>query len=345
MRIRIHLPALLAFAAALAAAPACAQAVHGRVAETGTGQPVGGAVVMLLDEQGVRVAATLTGADGAYALRAGAEGTYTVRAQRVSYADATSPALTLRAGEDVEQALTMEPRGLVLEPLLVNGLRRECAIRPEGGAEAAVVWEELRKALDAAAVAEEGRRYGFRKRLFTRTRTLFQRRIVDAREWTTPDYSTEPFQTAPVERLARHGFVEGATGDSVVFHVPDARTLLSDAFLDHHCFRLRERRGSIGLEFAPTADRTLPDVRGTLWLDRRTAGLRRVEYTYVNLPYENPGDALGGELHFEQLPDGAWIVRRWFVRMPRLRATEDGEIYVPAFIEQGGEVIGIRPVP
>jgi hypothetical protein len=339
MRIHISSPTLLALA--LAAAPASAQAVHGRIVETGTGQPVGGAVVMLMNENGARVAATLTDAEGAYALRASADGTYTVRAQRVSYADAASSALSLRADAEVEQSLAMEPRGLVLEPLLVNGLQRECTIRPEGGAEAAVVWEELRKALDAAAVAEERQRYAFRKRLYRRNRTLSRRYVTDAREWGT-EYSTEPFHTAPVERLARYGYVEGA-GDSLVFHVPDAQTLLSDGFLDNHCFSLRERRGSVGLDFAPTADRTLPDIRGTLWLDRRTASLRRLEYTYVNLPYENPENALGGEVVFEQLPDGAWIVRRWVVRMPRFRVLQSGETYVPALIEQGGEVVGIRP--
>lgn len=340
MRILPHVSTLLAFAAVLAAAPAAAQSVRGRVAETGTGQPVAGAVVMLLDEAGARVAATLTDADGTYALRAASPGTYALRAERVGYATATAPALTLSAGAEAEQALAMEPRGLVLEPLLVSGLQRECTIRPEGGAEAAVVWEELRKALDAAAVAEEGQRFAFRKRHYRRNRSVSRRYVSDSEEWAS-DYSTEPFHTAPVERLARYGYVEGA-GDSLVFHVPDARTLLSEGFLDHHCFSLRERRGSVGLDFAPTADRTLPDIRGTLWLDRRTASLRRLEYTYVNLPYENPEGALGGEVVFEQLPDGAWIVRRWVVRMPRFRVTQSGVAYVSSLIEQGGEVVGTR---
>jgi Carboxypeptidase regulatory-like domain len=343
--MRLHILPLAALAAAvLAAGHADAQAVHGRVTEP-AGQPVSGAVVMLLDANGVRVAATLSDAQGGYALQAGAPATYSVRAERVGYAAAASGALALEAGASTEQALVMEPRELVLEPLVVTGVGRECTIRPQGAAEAAVVWDELRKALDAAAVGEERRRYAFRRRLFRRDRTLHHRRIIQSQVWTTPEFGTEPFHATPVERLARHGYVESAAGDSMVFHVPDARTLLSDAFLDHHCFRVRERRGSVGLEFAPTADRTLPDVRGTLWLDRRTARLRRLEYTYVNLPYENPDDALGGELEFEQLPDGAWIVRRWVVRMPRLRGTERGQVYVPALVEQGGEVIGIQPQP
>jgi hypothetical protein len=330
----------LTVAALLAAAPARAQAAHGRVVEAGTGQPVAGAVVELLDAGGARVAATLTDARGTYALRAASPGTYTVRAERVGFAAAVSPALPLSAGEDAEQALRMEARQVALEPLLVTAAQRECTIRPQ--AEAAVVWEELRKALDAAAVSDQTRRNTFRKRLFRQDRTLTSRRTYNRQEW-TPEPSDEAFHATPVNRLARHGYVEGVESDSAIFYAPDAGTLLSEAFLDDHCFRLRERRGSVGLEFAPTAARTLPDVRGVLWMDRRTAQLRRLEYTYVNLPFSNPQDALGGELAFEQLPDGGWIVRRWVVRMPRLRVSERGTTFVAGLVEQGGAVIEVRP--
>ncbi|HEX2081370.1 MAG TPA: carboxypeptidase-like regulatory domain-containing protein [Longimicrobium sp.] len=327
-------------AALLAAAPAAAQTVRGRVTEAGTGQPVAGAVVILLDECGGRVSASLSDAQGAFAVAAAGSGTYSLRAERVGYATAVSPALSLQHGQAAEQALVMQPRQVQLEPLVVTGSQRACTIRPQG--EAAVVWEELRKALDAASVAEQGRRHAFRKRFFRRERTLSLRSLLRSEEWTSPDFSSEPFHATPVGRLARHGYVEAAEGDSMVFHAPDANTLLSDAFLDHHCFRLRERRGRVGLEFAPTAERTLPDVRGVLWMDRRTARLRTLEYTYVNLPYPNPDDALGGELDFEQLPDGTWIVRRWIVRMPRLWVNETGASGVYSIIEQGGQVIDIR---
>ena len=341
MHVRTYGLRLALAAALLTAVPAWAQAVRGRVTEQGTGGPVAGAVVMLLDANGARVTATLSDGQGAFAMRAGAPGTYSLRAERVGYATANSPALSLGAGETAEQTLVLQPRQVTLEPLLVTGTQRECTIRPQ--AEAAVIWEELRKALDAASVADQARRYGFRKRLFHNERTLRRRRLLGQQEWTTPGFSDEPFHATPVERLARNGYVERAAGDSVIFHAPDANTLLSEEFLDHHCFRLRERRGRVGLEFAPTADRTLPDVRGVLWMDRRTARLRSLEYTYVNLPYENPRDALGGELRFEQLPDGAWIVRRWLVRMPRLRLSESGVTSVYGLVEQGGEVIAVRP--
>lgn len=339
MRIRTLLTQLAALL--LAAAPAAAQSVRGRVVEPGTGQPVTGAVVILLDANGNRVTATLTDAQGGFAMRGSGAGTYSLRAERVGYETVTSAAMSIVADEAPEQRLVMAPRQVVLEPLLVTGAQRECTIRPQE--EAAVVWEELRKALDAAAVAEQRRSHAFRTRTFRRERTIYHSRVLNSQEWVSPDFSTQPFQATPVHRLAQHGYVEGAAADSFVFHAPDAHTLLSDAFLDHHCFRLRERRGSVGLEFAPVAARTLPDVRGVLWMDRRTGRLRKLEYTYVNLPYENPVNVLGGELDFEQLPDGAWIVRRWVVRMPKLRMTETGRTFVAALVEQGGQIVAIQP--
>jgi hypothetical protein len=72
-----------------------------------------------------------------------------------------------------------------------------------------------------------------------------------------------------------------------------------------------------GLSFQPAPRRTGPEIRGTLWLDANTFELRIVEYSYTSLPPEASSASPGGELRFARLPSGAWIVRRWFIRMPR----------------------------
>ena len=84
--------------ALLAAAPAAAQAVRGRVTEPGTDGPVAGAVVMLLDANGARVTATLTDAQGAFALRAAGPGTYSLRAERVDTPPPPPPPCRWRMG-------------------------------------------------------------------------------------------------------------------------------------------------------------------------------------------------------------------------------------------------------
>jgi hypothetical protein len=65
------------------------------------------------------------------------------------------------------------------------------------------------------------------------------------------------------------------------------------------------------------SDREVPDVRGTLWLDARTFELKLVEFKYSRLPVATTNRHVGGEVRFARLPTGAWIVERWFIRMPR----------------------------
>jgi hypothetical protein len=98
--------------------------------------------------------------------------------------------------------------------------------------------------------------------------------------------------------------------------------LLSDEFARDHCFRpvtgSRDRRGLTGLGFEPAMPRETGDVRGTLWLDEKTFELRYLEFNYTGQSEAGADSAkIGGELHFARLPSGAWIVRRWFIRMPQ----------------------------
>ncbi|HEV8366277.1 MAG TPA: carboxypeptidase-like regulatory domain-containing protein, partial [Gemmatimonadaceae bacterium] len=78
----------------------------------------------------------------------------------------------------------------------------------------------------------------------------------------------------------------------------------------------RQRRGMMGLAFAPAPSRRLPEIEGTMWLDGRTFELKLVEFKFVNTS-DLPDDAVAnGEVHFEKLTNGAWVVRRWFLRLP-----------------------------
>jgi hypothetical protein len=62
--------------------------------------------------------------------------------------------------------------------------------------------------------------------------------------------------------------------------------------------------------------RTLPDIVGTLWLDDRTFELRFVEFNYSRVHLSADSSEIGGAVHFARLPSGAWIIRKWFIRLP-----------------------------
>lgn len=134
-----------------------------------------------------------------------------------------------------------------------------------------------------------------------------------------------PYESRPADELVSEGFVQG-DGNADVFFAPDAAVLLSDAFLDTHCFHLAEGSGTagrIGLSFRPTGDRSVPDITGTMWVDLTTSELRWVEFTYQHLEPERTSPEVGGRVDFERMPNGKWMVSEWWIRMPLMARQTD----------------------
>lgn len=329
----------------LASAPSLrAQAVQGTVTETMTGAPVGGAVVMLLGADGSRQAGALTDERGRFLLRAPGAGRYRVRAGRIGYGDTDSPWLTLAQGGVAEVPLVLEPEPVRLGELRVAGDRR-CRVRPREGLAAASLWEQARRALEAAAVTRENRlvRYelsGFERDLDATGGFLLREEAAAAERLS--DY---PFVSRPAAELARSGFIQPSDSFTTYF-MPDTQVLLSDAFLDTHCFAVHppepDAAGLVGLDVKPARNSGPPDIRGTLWLDATTGRLRIFEFAYVRIEPSFLERLIGGWAEFERLPTGAWIVRRWLLRLPRLasapRLLGGQRKVLVGYREAGGEV-------
>ncbi|HEX8359768.1 MAG TPA: hypothetical protein VF613_06670 [Longimicrobium sp.] len=202
-----------------------------------------------------------------------------------------------------------------LGAIVVRGGAR-CEVRPQEGRDAAIVWAEARKALQAAAAAQGT--YRFSARTYARRLDPHSRAVLADTTRTLQRTSGPLWVSVPAERLAEKGFME-LQGVTAVFYAPYAAALRSDAFVDQHCVRVQaSEEGLIGLAFEPVPGRRVPDIRGTMWLDRATAELRRMEYQYTGLRGRRPSDEAGGTLEFRRRPDGAWIVSRWRIRVPLL---------------------------
>jgi hypothetical protein len=167
-----------------------------------------------------------------------------------------------------------------------------------------------------------------------------------------------PFASPPAAELSAKGWVQN-TPQGTFYYGPDPSVLVSDEFLTDHCLRLAEGGDAagdslVGVAFEPVGGRRLPDIRGVLWLDRATAELRRVEYTYTGLPTPVSHPRLGGSVEYARLASGPWIVRRWSIRMPQVEVQQgarttpgrDADIYTAyenarlfAIHENGGEVL------
>lgn len=333
-----------------------AQTVRGRLVSATSGDPIAGGLILLADTSGLELGRTATAADGGFALRAPAGGTYLLRALRIGYHSWTSPRFTLASTETREYRIAMPEIAVQLEAVLVEA-ESHCRIRPERGAATAVLWEEAKKVLSVTELTLRQRLFQFRTERFDRLLSPNLQVTSEGRA-VSVGVSDWPVRSLPAESLARVGYVEDDGHDTLTYYAPDITVLFSDAFLNRHCFWTRglpvpdsARVALVGLAFEPVRGTTLPDIEGVLWLNRQTAELRSLEYSYTNLSSWVPPKRAGGRLEFERLPTGAWIVRKWWIRAPVAGVAVPNRTYfLYGFKDHGGEVVEVltadgRPLP
>ena len=330
----MRIASLLLIVAACVPLPGAAQRISGIVVEQGTGTPVPGAMVRLFDSADTQVDLTLTDVAGRFVVRASAPGAHHVTVERIGYADwSTDPFRARAAGTLLTIEVPLE--AISLEGIHVSGEER-CEVRPVGGEGTARVWEEARKALAAEEFTREAELYRYTLRRYTRALDRNARNIL-SEQIATARHQQAAFVSLPIERLTSRGFVQPADDSTNSYYAPDAGALLSDAFLDTHCFGLREGEGGrIGLTFQPLPDRRVPEISGVLWLNAATSELERLEFLYRNLLPDPELGEPGGEVTFTRLPNGAWIVRAWAIRMPDLELVVRGRIRRLGYKEVGG---------
>lgn len=309
--------------ACLTCAPALldAQIVRGRVTERGSGAIVGGVLVSLIDARTrAQAASTLSDSEGRYALRAPGAGAYQVEAKRIGVRRFVSERIALAAGETQQIDIVVEGLAYTLPEIVVSGLAA-CTGSTGDAPRIGALWEEARAALFATRIS-------LRDRLFRGTVSRYVReldprshRVLKEEGRQIQGVVDKPFRSVDADSLSAQGYVVTDASNVRTFHGPDADVLLSDAFVRDHCFRLapssRERRGLTGIAFAPAAGRHISDIAGTMWLDARTFELQLVEFRYVNTSGLPDDNAIGGEVHFAKLQNGAWVVRKWFIRLPQ----------------------------
>jgi len=346
---RVGAVALLAVVALRSPLPG--QGVTGVLVEGESGPPVEGAMVSLLSAGGGAAASSLTDTRGRFRLDAPSPGSYRLRADRIGYASTLTDPFRIEAGETVERRLVARVEAVDLEGIDVEGEKR-CVVRPEEGLATARVWDEARKALAAAAWTREKGIYRYRLVNYERELDRDARRVLEEERSYERGFSRNPFVSRPARELMEDGFVERGPEGGFVYYAPDAEVLLSDAFLDTHCVRLRrgedEAEGLMGLAFEPVDERDVPDIEGVLWLDPGTQRLRWIDFRYTDVWLDVSTEHLGGRIAFEALPNGTWIVREWRIRMPIVARRQDRfaqpgrDLYLARVKETGGEVIRVE---
>jgi len=346
---------LLTAAAVMAAAPLGAQVraavVTGEIVAPESSRSLEGAMMTLLDSSDVRRSAAFSSA-GYFTLVAPAAGTYRVRAEIVGRVTVTSDPFLLAKGDSIHQKITGGARLAVLSTVKVIERSPCTTARMQTGNETIRLWEETTKALRAASFAEESQMMTFEVLVWYREQEL-QHRISYRTNYDTQKVTkTRPSSSRTPAQLAKDGYAKVSRRE-IIYYAPDHSSLLSNEFLTQHCFwttpyEISPESGLIGLAFEPVLGRKRPEVRGTFWIDSTTSELRRLEYQYTGVPTADVIKDGGGQLEFQHLPSGAWIVSRWVIRMPVIEmvapAKGQPKVPVPVVInEAGGRVLEIVP--
>ena len=348
---RVIVPALVAVTGA---GTVRGQAIRTTLLDAGSRQPIAGAFVLVVGDAGREVARTLTDESGRVSLDVPA-GHYRFVVLRIGLARWSSPPFTLTPTDTVTAPLRPPAAPVRLSAITVHAERRR---RPQAEAGVAVttLWEEARKALEATEWTITHPVYRFRSRRYVRTELAGEGPVTEERR-VVSDFAAWPFASIAPESLAAKGYAQPDSEHGTTYYGLDLPVLLSPTFLDSHCFRVVPGRdvddSLVGLGFEPIQRRRRVDVAGVLWLDLRSAALQEIRFHYTNLGAWTASGAVGRVI-FDRLPNGAWVIRRWSIRMPmprigRRSALVDGQFRVgpidtvglAGYREEGGWVAAV----
>ncbi|MEO8620303.1 MAG: carboxypeptidase regulatory-like domain-containing protein [bacterium] len=308
--------------AALCILPALlsAQAIRGTVVRPGSDVGISGVVVLLIDANGQVVARSLTNERGEYRVAASVAGVYRIRTLRIGFRPATTDAMPLSAGKELMHQLSLSSVPFALDTVRVVDAS-VCRVRADTAAATYAIWEQVRTALTATQISAADRTLGATVVTYDRTLDADGRRVRTQTSKLNKSFGARPWVAQPKEELRRLGYVVDVADGGKMYYAPDLDILLSDEFLDDHCFRIaRDRENNrFGLAFEPARNRReVPEIRGTIWLDKRTSELDRLEFRYANVTRAQEDGQAGGEMAFVRMANGAWAISRWSIHMPAL---------------------------
>ncbi len=291
--------------------------IRGILRDSTSGEPIAGAVVMVLDGRGQMLQRALSGERGQY---------------RVPRPDSAEQLRVLRLGFRAHVVPLRRPfEAITVIDVILSSLERAlqpmevvvargCPSRGDR-AEAFTLLDQARAGVLATVVANE--RQPARMRVLRYERWLDinglavegQRVQIDSSVRATTSFTAMQSAIDFVEK----GFRTGDDGEFTYFG-PDAAVLLDDRFQRGYCFSLAEpdssRATQRGLRFAPAArKRGRVDIEGTLWVDTTQRTLVDIEFRYVGVDRLSAANGAGGRIGFHTLPNGITFIDTWSLRL------------------------------
>jgi hypothetical protein len=300
------------------ASPMAAQSVRGTLLRPDSTPAAGVIVVASRGARDSVLVRTMTNGNGRFAMDVPA-GVVRLRALRIGHRPVLLGVFTAASGTTRETRSVLPDDPIVLMAVTTRATT-SCRQTGKEGASVATVFEEARKALLSTTLTSSDGAPRARVSEYAQTRWVGARDLWPLTREFKEGESLKPFQSLPPEALAKVGYRQDDPSGST-YWAPDADVLLSESFASSHCMGLvvgtGERVGWIGLTFRPQETKPrFVDISGTLWLDRATNELRRLDYRYEGLSMDERRLGTGGGVEFTRLASGTWFVSNWEIRMP-----------------------------
>lgn len=306
-------------AALLLPGVAWGQVVRGSVMSAVDSTPLPGVVVLLVGSAGTAVDRALTNERGEFRLDGPSPGRYRVRTQRIGFRPVTTEPFELRSLEEITRRIVLAGVPVSLDVVRVAA-RSVCRSFTDDSVGPAAIWQQARTALMAAELTSRARLEAT-VLMYHRTLEPYSGRVREQSSYFRGGATSRVWTARPLDSIRATGYVRQDADGGTTYFAPDLEILLSDAFVEDHCFHVARSPDPrvVGIAFEPTRDRSrVPEIRGTVWLDRRTSELRRMEYRYANVSRAQERGEAGGEMTFARLRNGGWVISRWSIRMPTL---------------------------
>ncbi len=317
---RIVLAALALVASAALPRPLAAQVAQVHLRDD-RGQPIPPSVVAVLDTAGTERARVTSPVSGRVLL-ALPPSRYRLRVARIGHRPWVSDwfAVEERSSPVLDFTLPAEP--VTLATLEVQASERACERHDPPDAASATL---LAQALTGLEIVSGNLRLDPPRLRMVHWEADFDPELhtTALRQWREDAIAMWPFESASLERLRAHGFVDRPDAHGflgLTYYAPDPRALGSAWFLGANCFWLAARDTAnpdlLGVAFRSVAGPGGSDLEGKFWIARTTFALRRLDFRFVGPDPFDPGRQAGGVVHFARAGDGRYLPVAW-----RLRAT------------------------
>ncbi len=308
-----------------------AQEVFGTLRREDTGMPSQGTIVVAERlSDGATIARAVTGARGTWRLRVSTD-RLVIRALRIGFEPHVLDTLQLAEGTQRELNVTLPGTSVVL-PTVRSAADSRCRVRPDSASLVAKIFHEARTALTASLLITPDGPVRSRVRITDELWPADESKLIEVQHREYYAASLRPFRTASVDSLLEFGFVtrhresfalvRPASDVAVDYRVPSVDLIVDDRFLADYCLYLADERADrpdlIGVGFRPARNKRITQIEGTLWLDRSTSALQRMEFGYAGLDGSERRIKPGGWLEFTRLETGLWFVNRWALRVPAI---------------------------